>query len=434
MVPGPKSLLWLFIAFVLTGVGQFGPYGRELALFFFSMWAGYGLWFLITKGWRRQPVVTREAPDSFALGQFGTISITLESRSKRKQRLEIWEDLPADSEAEGLPFQMELGPGETRRLTYRVRFFRRGDAHLGALHVRFTSAGGWLQSIQRIGSGIKLRVFPDYAPVVRYALLALQGRQAATGIRRRRMRGPGADFHQLREYRDGDSITAVDWKATSRRDHLIVKEFQEERNQRITFMVDCGQRMRAIDGGVPLLDHSLNALLLVAYVALRQGDRVAIGSFGGERRWMPPVQGPRGMPLVLKSVYDFQATRSVSDMEGAAREMLSREPRRSLVVILTHLRPEDKEDLIRAHQILSKRHLVLVASMRETRVQEIMDQPVETEEEAWLYATTCHYVQQRVDMIASLRAQGMLALDLLPKELPVALASEYLDVKSAGRL
>ncbi|MDF1839237.1 MAG: DUF58 domain-containing protein, partial [Planctomycetota bacterium] len=68
----------------------------------------------------------------------------------------------------------------------------------------------------------------------------------------------------------------------------------------------------------------MNALLLVSYVALRQGDSVAIGSFGGQSTWLPPVKGVGGMPAVLGTVYNFQASRQVSDFEGAARLMLRR--------------------------------------------------------------------------------------------------------------
>jgi len=277
-------------------------------------------------------------------------------------------------------------------------------------------------------------VFPNYAPVVRYALLALQGRQAATGIRKRRMRGTGAEFHQLREYRDGDPITTVDWKATARRTQLIVRDYQEERDQRVAFLLDCGQRMRAFDGGVPLLDHSLHALLLLTYVALQQGDLVSVCSYGGPRKTLGPVQGPRGMPAILRGVYDLQPTRQVSDLEGAARDFLRFEARRTMVVILTQLRPEDREDLLRAHRSLRKRHLVIVASLREARVQAMLEEPIETEADAWRFGAAAHYVRQREELVEDLRAHGIIALDLLPAELPIALASEYLDIKTAGRL
>ena len=98
----------------------------------------------------------------------------------------------------------------------------------------------------------------------------------------RRRRGEGLEFHQLREYREGDSQRQIDWKATSRSGQLISREYQDERDQQIMLLIDCGRRMRAQDDELSHFDHVLNAALLLAYVGLRQGD--AVGLPHDERR------------------------------------------------------------------------------------------------------------------------------------------------------
>ena len=71
-------------------------------------------------------------------------------------------------------------------------------------------------------------------------------------------------------------LSQIDWKATSKRVSLISRDYQEQRDQTVILAVDCGRRMRALDGGIPQFDHCLNAMLLLAYTALRQGDHVGI--------------------------------------------------------------------------------------------------------------------------------------------------------------
>ena len=70
----------------------------------------------------------------------------------------------------------------------------------------------------------EVRVYPDFRAVSRFALLALDDRQSQMGIHMRRRRGEGTEFFQLREYREGDSMRQIDWKATSRRLQLISRE------------------------------------------------------------------------------------------------------------------------------------------------------------------------------------------------------------------
>ena len=70
------------------------------------------------------------------------------------------------------------------------------------------------------------------------------------------------EFHQLREYRQGDPQRAIDWKATSRTQRLIAREYEEEKDQRVLLVIDCGRRMAAKDDDLSHFDHALNAGLL----------------------------------------------------------------------------------------------------------------------------------------------------------------------------
>lgn len=117
-----------------------------------------------------------------------------------------------------------------------------------------------------------VRIYPNFASIAGFTLHALENRIQLMGIRRRQRRGEGLEFRQLRDYQQGDMLRQIDWKATSRRGKPISREYQEERDQQVLFLLDCGRRMRALDGETAHFDHCLNALLLVAYVALRQGD------------------------------------------------------------------------------------------------------------------------------------------------------------------
>jgi uncharacterized protein (DUF58 family) len=192
--------------------------------------------------------------------------------------------------------------------------------------------------------------------------------------------------------------------------------------------------MRALDDGVPQFEHVLNAVLLVAHMALRQGDQVSVKSFGGSDRWLPPMKGGHAMPVLLNHLYDYQTTPAPSDFSSAVEQLMARQRRRSLVILLTNLRGEDGKELVPALQVLNTKHLVLLASMREGVVQDAFNEPVVSFSSALRYLAAGRYVQERREILAGLGAAGILTLDSTAKEFPVALANSYYDIKAAGRL
>lgn len=160
-----------------------------------------------------------------------------------------------------------------------------------------------------------------------------------------RRRGDGQTFLQLREYRIGDSLRQIDWKATARMRKPIARDYQDERNQTVLFLLDCSRRMRAQDDDLSHFDHALNAMILLAYVALRQGDAVGVQSFGGEQRQLAPRSGPGRLTALINAVYDLQPTIDPPDYAEAAQLILKRQRKRALIVLLTNLRDEDQAEL-----------------------------------------------------------------------------------------
>ena len=383
----------------------------------------------------RKPMeVTRRLPGRFALGEAGEVRLTLRNESARAARVELFDGIPQGAVAPTLPWSGEVPAGREVRVFHPVTLVERGEAVFGALHLRrFSPLGFWTRRTRHLAAEM-VKVYPNYEPVIRFAMLAMQHRESPMGIIRRPRAGSSRDFHQLRDYRDGDPLSQIDWKATSRRQVLISRDFQEQRNQSVVFLLDTGRRMRALDGGVPQFDHVLNAILLVSHVALRQGDQVAVKSFGGSDRWLPPVKGSHAMPVLLNHLYDYQTTPAPSDFSGAVEQLMARQRRRSLVILLTNLRGEDGKELVPALQVLKSRHLVLLASMRERAVEDAMTDPVGSFSSALKFLAADRYVQERREILATLGALGVLTPDSTAQDFATALANAYYDIKAAGRL
>ena len=313
--------------------------------------------------------VERMVPDRFAVGEKGEVHLRIRQSGRRPMTMQLFDGIPADADAPELPWQGVIPPDITAQVSYDVRIPRRGESLFGAIHLRVRGPLALLWKKRIIASEQSVKVYPNYAPVLRLSLLATDHRQEQMGIVRKSRAGSSRDFHQLRDYRQGDSLSQIDWKSTSRRLQLISRDYQEQRNQQVVFLLDCGRRMRSLDGDLPHFDHCLNALLMVSYIALRQGDHVAVQSFGGVDRWLPPVKGGHAMATILDHLYDADTTTSPRDFAEASEHVMMRFRRRALVVVMTNLRGEDADEMIPALRSLQSRHLVLLASLCEASVR-----------------------------------------------------------------
>ena len=371
----------------------------------------------------------REVVHSLAVNNWTEVSLRIRHPFKQALRIEVFDFYPAGAEVKFMPQGLMLHAAQQCELRYRLRPLQRGQAEFGTTQCLIPSPLGlWILS-RMSGAPTQVRVYPDFNAVSHYQLLATDHHTSQLGIKHKPRRGEGLEFHQLRDYRQGDSLRQIDWKATVRRQKLIAKEYQDERDQQIFFMLDSGRHMRAQDDQLSHFDHALNALLLLSHIALRQGDAVGLMSFGGQPRWLAPRKGSAAVNGILNSVYDIQPTTQASDYLGAAQALLRKQRKRALVVIMTNLREENYEALLPALQLLRRHHLVLLANLREQVLDKTLLHPVRDFDEALTYLGTISYVQARQGLQEQLRQRGVLNIDSVPSELAVRVVNSYLEIK-----
>lgn len=381
------------------------------------------------------PRIVRKAAHSMPVGVWREVSLEIDNPLPQKSVVRVFDHYPPACDMEDLPFTFTLAPQTRALASYRLRFTARGEHSFAGIEILVDSPFGLLRRRAFIDAPHRARVYPNFAAVAKYALLATDNHLSQIGVRQRRRRGEGLSFHQLREYREGDTPRQIDWKATARVNKLISREYQDERDQQIMFLLDCGNRMRAKEeNSLSHFDEALNALLLLAHVALRQGDAVGCMSFGHDTRLIPARKGHAALNHLMERLFDLEPGSNSPDYRAAATHIAKTVHKRSLVLILTNLRDEDGEELHDAIEVLRRRHLVLLASLRETAVQQLTGQPRNTFETALEAAAALQYISARNATIERLKRSGAYVLDVTPTALPIALVNRYLDFKSSGAL
>jgi uncharacterized protein (DUF58 family) len=385
--------------------------------------------------WRAPtPTARRDLPHVVPVGVETEGWLHLHVAGASALRVEAHEGLPGDWPMRGLPRALHLAPGRETSVAYRFTALDRGSVAIAECQLRLASPLRLWRHKRVVPLAQTLRVYPNFAPLAKFALFSAEKASRVVGAHIARHRGEGTEFQQLREYRVGDPLRQIDWKASRRAHKLISREYQHERNQQVMLMLDTGRRMLAKDDALSHFDHVLNAALVVAYLALRQGDAVGLLASGGAHRWRQPQRGLGAVDTLLHAVYDLQAEPVATDYLAAATELALRQSRRSLVLLVTNVRDEDIEDLLAAIRLLQRRHLVCVASLREGALDVGLERPVENLEQAIGIGALAQYLVERDRAHKALRSQGVMVLDVTCPQLPAALVETYLSVKRAGRL
>ena len=434
MIPSQR-LLWAIV--VLAALGIAVSISPEFQLAWTALAAAFAVLALLDAFAGRRmasPALVRNVPGSLALGVQTEVRLRVANAAGMGVRMDLHDHHPASFESNGLPRRLRLERGQWTEVTYHVRPVARGETEFAPAQVRLHSPLGlWLVS-RRAGAASTVRVYPNFRALAKYTLLATDNRLSQIGVLQVRRRGEGMEFHQLREYRQGDAQRAIDWKATARTGRLTSREYEEEKDQRVLLVIDCGRRMASKDDELSHFDHALNAALLVAHVALRQGDAVGMMTMAGVSRYCEPRKSVAAVNAILNQVYDIEPTLQIPDYHLAAQDVMRQVRRRSLVIVVTNLRDEDDETLLPALKLLRTRHLVVLASLKESIISRALSARVDSFDRAVTHAAAADYLAARERAFRRIGAAGAVCLDVEPERLAISLVNRYLELKREGRL
>lgn len=295
-----------------------------------------------------------------------------------------------------------------------------------------------------------IRILANFSEVIQGNLLGITQKTALMGILKQQKQGQGQDFRQIRNYIEGDSIRHIDWKATARHHRLMTREFQDERDQQILFLLDCGQHMRHIrfyDDAEKLsyqnqlssgshLDQALNAMLLLAEVANRQGDATGFITFASEQdKIVSPKKGQQVISYLLNQSFDIQPSMQLPDYIAMARIVRNVQKKRALLILITNTRQEEQGELIEALKLLSAKYVVILANLYEQDLKDYLEQMPKSSDDALTYHSVQEYLNMRERLHKQLTEQtNIYPLNCTPEQLPSLLIHRYLKIKHKHRL
>lgn len=329
-----------------------------------------------------------------------------------------------------------LAKAATHSVDFTLSPQRRGRFTPGAIAIRSTGPLGLgaRQATQQVPG--QLRVYPSFRSKAEAELRLRRARMLEVGLRSASGLGTGTEFDSLRDYQIDDDVRRIDWSATARLQRAIVRTYRAELNQTVIAALDCGRSAAGVAGGVPRLDHYMDAIMALTTVANGLGDKAGLLAFDYQVRAVVPAARHQGQfGRICEAMYDRFPALAESDYRQALLDILATFPRRTMLVIFTEISEQIVEDyLLDALALVVRSHLVVVASVRDPDLDRWSNDTPTEADTAYRKAAAHASLEARSRAIARLRSIGATVVDAVPGRLGLELADTYLTVKSRGRL
>lgn len=381
---------------------------------------------------RRAISAERQTGRVASLAKPHAVTLTVLNHSQQALQADVRDGVPQPMQARPDQFETELAPRSRTVLHYELRAGRRGAFALETIYLRVRSRLGFWVRLLHYAAPSTIHVYPDMQQLSQYALLARTNRLSLMGVRRTRRIGQDNEFERLRDYTPDDNYKHIDWRSTARRLKLTVRDYQTSQSQRIVFLMDCGRMMTNQAAGLSLLDHGFNAMLMLSYVALRQGDSVGMISFSDDiHTYIPPRSGMNQMNRLLHASFDRFPQLVESRYDQAFRYLAAHCRRRSLVVLVTNVIDEVNANQVERYLAnLVGRHLPVGVLLRDHRLFEAVEPEHPNEEQIWRAAVAADILAWRHQVIGDMQRRGVLAMDVFPENMTAPLINRYLEIKA----
>ncbi len=419
---------------------------------FFDARLAYGMlaWDALVVGAALWDGLRLPVPQSISVGRAWSNAPALDSDSEIELSVEqqcavpltcsLIDDLPEAFVTTPATYTLRAYPGVRATFRYRIEPRERGDAHTGSVFVRYASALGLITRWAEAPLNQTVRVYPALRQGEEQEIFLARGHQIDLQLRQVRQRGIGRDFESLREYLLGDDLRDVCWTATARHGQLITRLYQTERSQAIWIVLDAGRLLQGRTAPGPSnphriahskLDHACSTAIALAQLALFSGDRVGLLVYGqGVQQRVLPGRGAAHLRQIIEALAQARAESSEADHLRATAVLSRFQPRRALILWITDLaetamRPEVVDGALQ----LLRRHVLLFVAMSQPDVEAIANARPRNIEQMFRASAAQELTGRRVLLLARLREQGALTLDLDPEKLTSAVLNQYLTVK-----
>ncbi|MEM9362273.1 MAG: DUF58 domain-containing protein [Bacteroidota bacterium] len=376
----------------------------------------------------------RIVPDKLSNGDMNPIQIAISNRYLFQASCTIIDELPFQFQKRDFEIKSILKSGETKSFNYQLRPTERGVYQFGSLNVFSASPIGFLARRYRYDTMAEVPVYPSFLQLRKYDLIAFTNRLHEYGLKKIRRIGHTMEFEQIKEYVQGDDIRNINWKATAKKNQLMVNQYQDEKSQPIYSVIDKGRVMKMPFEGLSLLDYAINATLVISNIALKKQDKAGMFSFSNaiENRVVAERRNSQ-MNLILETLYNLQTNFVESDFSRLYVDIKRNLNQRSLLLLYTNFETLDALHRQMGYlQAIAKQHLLVVIFFENTELHEFTDKKAENIQHVFEQTIAEKFVYEKKLIVNELRKHGIQTILTKPEDLTINTINKYLEIKARG--
>ncbi len=378
----------------------------------------------------------RLVPEKLSNGDQNTIEITIVNRYQFTSTIKIIDEMPVQFQYRNFTIESKLKPSEEKKFIYNIKPTERGEYYFGSLNIFTSSPLGLIAKKRAFSAHTMVPSYPSFLQLKKYDFIAFTNKLKQYGLKKIRRIGHTLEFEQIKEYISGDDIRDINWKATAKKNQLMVNQYQDEKSQPIYSVIDTGRVMKMPFNELSLLDYAINATLVISNIAIKKQDKAGMFTFSRKVENTIVAQRRKSqMNLILETLYNINTDFAESDFARLYIDVKRNITHRSLLLLYTNF--ETLDGLHRQLpylQAIAKTHLLVVIFFENTELKSLLDVPATSTKQIFEKTIAEKFIYEKKMIVNELSKHGIHSILTAPEDLTINTINKYLEIKARGLL
>jgi uncharacterized protein (DUF58 family) len=378
----------------------------------------------------------RKLLTQLSLGDENTIRILLENQYRMPVSLRVIDELPFQLQIRDFEVKLSLKPLEKKEIHYTIKPEERGLFEFNAINIYVSSIMGLVERRITVDAHEEVKVYPSVFQMRKYELQVFSKTAIFQGIKKVRRIGNNNEFEQIKNYVQGDDLRSINWKATSRRNELMVNQYQEERSQQVYCLIDKSRSMQMPFENLTLLDYAINSTLVLSNIILKKGDKAGVITFSDKIGAQLTAESKTGhLRKIMDVLYNQKTQFMESNYEKLYFSTKSTIKGRSMLLLFTNF--ESMYALERNIALLRKinqNHLLVVVFFENTELEKTTHLEAKNVKDVYYKTIAQKFAMEKKLIVQELHKYGIQSILTKPRDLSVNTINKYLEIKSRGMI